>query len=45
MVRMKKELLQADLDEYRKQAAEMGITLQEYLLLLILNKLEDIRYS
>ncbi len=40
-----KTILQASLEEYRREAAELDLSLQEYLLLLILDKLDQIRYS
>lgn len=38
-----KEWKMAELQQYQKEAEELGISLQEYLLLLIYEKLEDIK--
>lgn len=40
-----REMEKVILDEYREAAAEHGITLQEYMLFLVLGKLEDIECS
>ena len=39
-----KEDIRMELEESREQAEEMGISLQEYLLLRILRELEQIPY-
>ncbi len=39
-----REQMSLDLEEYRKEAEAMGISLQEYLLLRILRELEQIPY-
>ena len=40
-----REMIKAALEEYRAEAEELGLSLQEYLLLLTLEKLEDIQAS
>lgn len=40
-----REMIKAALEEYRADAEELGLSLQEYLLLLTLEKLEDIQAS
>ncbi len=39
-----REYLQDSLEEYRRDAQELGITLQEYLLLRLLAEVEQIPY-
>ena len=45
MKEQEKTFLSLALEEYRKEAEAMGISLQEYLLLRILRELEQIPYS
>ena len=40
-----REMMKAALEEYQAEAEELGLSLQEYLLLLTLEKLEDIQAS
>ena len=40
MKERERERLRLDLEEYRKEAEDMGISLQEYLLLRILDELQ-----
>ena len=44
MKERERERLRLDLEEYRKEAEDMGISLQEYLLLRVLRELEQIPY-
>lgn len=39
-----REAIRIDLEEYRREAAELDISLQEYLLLRLLRELEQIPY-
>lgn len=39
-----REAIRRDLEEYRREAAELDISLQEYLLLRLLRELEQIPY-
>lgn len=40
-----REMMKAALEEYRAEAEELGLSLQEYLLLLTLERLEDMKAS
>jgi len=40
-----REFIKADLEMYREDAEELGITLQEYLLYRVLDKLDDLRVT
>lgn len=39
-----REAIRRDLEEYRREAAELDISLQEYLLLRLLREVEQISY-
>ena len=40
-----KEFMRADLEMYKADAEELGVTLQEYLLYRVLDKLDDLRVT